>query len=533
MKNIYLYIRFSHDKQAQGSSYDRQLSRAKEHCPSLIEDKDHVFFDSGKSAFHSEQLASGGELRRFYDAVKTGAVPKGSTLLVEDLDRLSRAGMWKASDKLRELTENGIAVQTLRDGKRYEGVLTVSDALTSLIKQDLANEESAKKSDRVANSYVQRYARAREGKKVKVLLPSWLEWTGSDTEYKVKEAERDTVREIFKMAAAGYSYAVIAKDLNSKGVKPFRNKKKLDALWITASLFALVKNRAVLGEYLPRDGGPAIPKYFPAIVDKAMFNAAQGARVERRESGITATPDRVNLWSKVGVCGLCQRPLHCLPKGAAGYVYLVCSGKIGGACDAKNVRADRSELAFREVLVNVVNADYFTGDKRQQDEHELRQLEGQLDAVRQRKGKLVELLDSDPMPEVILAIKKAKAELTTLAEAKAAVEDRTTRDTNVERSRAALMAKIDLVGKEARMEANALLRRLSVTAEIVRHGKQINYIIKQDDKKILSMYDKGDDLVALPYSQDTAERMFDRGEIPELYYNVSLDEILRAKQTKK
>jgi DNA invertase Pin-like site-specific DNA recombinase len=119
MQNTYLYIRFSHDKQAEGSSYDRQLGKAREFCSSLIEDKAHVFFDSGKSAFHGEQLEAGGELRRFYDAVKSGEVPKGSTLLVEDLDRLSRAGMWTASDKLRELTENGIAVRTLRDGKLY------------------------------------------------------------------------------------------------------------------------------------------------------------------------------------------------------------------------------------------------------------------------------------------------------------------------------------------------------------------------------------------------------------------------------
>ena len=205
MQNTYPYIRFSHEKQAEGSSYDRQLGEARKFCPSLIEDKEHIYFDSGKSAFHGKQMESGGELRRFYDNVKSGKVSKGSVLLVEDLDRLSRAGMWKASDKLRELTENGVSVRTLRDGKLYEGTLKFSDAITSLIKQEVANEESEKKSVRVAASYRNRYARAKAGKKVKVLLPSWLEWVSDDKPYRVKEAEAKVVRDIFTQAAAGHS----------------------------------------------------------------------------------------------------------------------------------------------------------------------------------------------------------------------------------------------------------------------------------------------------------------------------------------
>jgi DNA invertase Pin-like site-specific DNA recombinase len=521
MKNIYLYIRYSTDAQSQGSSYERQLGLAREYCPTLIEDKEHVFYDSGKSAYKGEQLEAGGELRRFYDAVKSGIVPKGSTLLVEDLDRMSRAGMWKASDKLRELTENGIAVVTLRDRKRYEGVLKVSDALMSLIKQDLANEESVKKGGRVANSYVQRYAQARSGLKVKVLLPSWLEWTGPNSEYRVKEDEANTVRHIFKMAAEGHSYAVIAKDLNRRGVKPFRGKAE-GKLWITASLLAIVKGHAVVGTYSPRDGGEPIEGYFPTIVDRAMFDAAQGARAERKRDKVTVSAARINVWGKVGVCGLCQRSMYCLPKGRGGQLYLVCSGKMGGDCHAKNIRADRSEVAFREVLLNAVNVDYFTADKRN-DEMELRQMEGQIDTVRQRKGKLVDMLEKDPLPELVTAIKKANAEMRALEEAKAEVLQRVARDTSVERSRATLMKKIDLSGTAARMEANALLRRLAITTEIVRHEEQINYIVKQAGKQVLALYDKDGEVVAVSYSQETAERMHDRGEMSEPEHNVSTD----------
>lgn len=527
MKNVYVYIRYSTDAQSSGSSYERQLGLAKDYCPTLIEDKEHIFFDSGKSAFRGEQLEAGGELKRFYDAVKAGDVPKGSTLLVEDLDRLSRAGMWKASDKLRELTENGVAVFTLRDRKLYEGVLKVSDALMSLIKQDLANEESVKKSSRVAASYIKRYDKARAGIKVKVLLPSWLQWTGPTTQYSVKEAEADTVREIFALAAAGHSYAMIAKDLNVRGIKPFRNKKKEDALWITASIYALIKYQAVLGTYAPRDGGEPIEGYFPAIVDKAVFDAANGARSERKRDKITSSADwRVNVWAKVALCGLCQRSLHSLPKGKAKHVYLVCSGKIGGDCDAQNIRQDRSELAFREVLLNVVNAEHFTGDKRKQDEMELRRLEGQMDAIRQRKDKLVALLDSDPMPELVAAIKKANSELVPLADAKAVIEQRVVTDTSIDRDRASLLAKIDLKGREARMTANTLLRNLAITTEIARFDQHVNYIVRQEGRTILTVRDREGEMIPVSYSQETAERMHNRGEIVELEYTVSLDDVL-------
>ena len=517
MENIYLYIRYSTEKQEQGSSYDRQLSMARQQYPSLIEDKAHVYFDKGKSAYKGEHLEDGGELKRFYDAVEAGVVPKGSTLLVEDLDRLSRDGMWKASDKLRELTENGIAVVTLRDGKRYEGVLKISDALTSLIKQELAHEESVKKSGRVADSYVKRYAAARAGKKVKVLLPSWLEWVGDYEPYKVKEAEAVVVREIFDLAAAGHSYAAIAKVLNQRGTKPFRSKDGDDKVWITASLFALIKNEAVLGTYKPKDGGPPIPDYFPPILEKQVFDMANGARSERKRGKDTRTGALYNLWTKVGVCAHCGRTLHMLPKSKHGTLYLVCSGKTVGACTAKNIRADKAEFGFREVLLNAVSADYLLGDNRD-DQMKTRELEGKLDAVQQRRTKLLKLLNVDPMAELVAALKQANSERDALNEQKAELDQATAQRENLSRSREALLAKIDLTDKPARIEANSVLRRLKISVEVERVDPQIVYTVKQAGERILLGYQVGEKVMMLTYTKETAIRAHELGDTlwPEL-----------------
>ena len=77
------------------------------------------------------------------------------------------------------------------------------------------------------------------------------------------------------------------------------------------------------------------------------------------------------------------------------------------------------------------------------------------------------------------------------------------------------------------MDANALLRRLSITVEILRVESQINYRVIQDERRILMVYDKAEKIESLSYSQETAERMFEREEIPELEYNVSLSDVLK------
>lgn len=528
MENLYLYIRYSHEKQEEGSSYDRQIGMARQQYPSLLEDREHIYFDKGKSAYKGEQLAEGGELKRFHDDVKSGKVPAGSTLLVEDLDRLSRADMWQASENLRELTESGITVITLRDGQRYSGKLNLSSGLMALIKQELAHDESRKKAGRVAASYLDRYAKARAGKKVKVLLPSWLEWVSENEPYKVKDAEAKVVESIFTWAAAGYSYAAIARMLNQRGIKPFRAGKKDGALWITASLYALIKNEAVLGTYKPADGGPPIPDYFPKIIEKSTFDAAQGARAERKRSSDTRIGKVFNLWSKVGVCATCGRTWHALPKGRNNQLYLVCSGKIGGSCAAKNIRADWAEAGFREVLLNAVNADYFLGDRRDE-QIKVRELEGQIEQVEARRSKLLALLNTDPMPEVVAALKQANADRDALKEQRDAIDQAAVQHDRLSRSRDALLAKIDLTAYSARMEANNLLRRLGITVKISRQDRQVFYEVKQNGNRImLGRQSDADTTMMLAYSQETALRMWERGETLEPEMNISLVDVLSS-----
>jgi DNA invertase Pin-like site-specific DNA recombinase len=53
--------------------------------------------DAGLSAFDGSNITRG-KLGRFLDDVQAGRIPRGSSLIVESLDRLSRQGIIESTD---------------------------------------------------------------------------------------------------------------------------------------------------------------------------------------------------------------------------------------------------------------------------------------------------------------------------------------------------------------------------------------------------------------------------------------------------
>lgn len=498
---------------------------AKAYCKTLIEDDEHIFIDRGKSAYKGKHLQEGGELKRFYDLVKAKVIPEGSTLLVESLDRLSRQGMWEGFDSLRELTKEGITVITLEDGQPFKGELGLAATLMALMRSDANHAQSEFKANRIRESYPKRYREAREGKRVKVLLPSWLKWVAYDRPYAIKEAEAKVVQSIFEKAAKGYSYSQIARELNEAGTKPFRSGRKKtdrqgDPIWMTRSVLALVKSRSPLGEYQPNDGGAPIPDYFPAVVTLDIFNAAQGRRAERKRDGVTRVSKHHNVWGKVGICATCKRLMHMHQKGRNNEHYLVCSGKTAGLCDALNIPAKGAEPAFLEVLLNVVKADQFLSDQ-SNERSEILALEGQIDAAEMRRQQLARALDDDEggdVPELTASIKKIRAKLDRLKKEKEEKEQAIQERSSIERSRAAILAKFDLDDNDSRLRANSLLRTLGIVVAITRSGSRVDYFVYQgtDRQKVLRVFDMcdGSPPRSIPYTEETAMRAFELGDTP-------------------
>ncbi len=119
----YLYERWSTEAQAEGDSARRQLAAAERYAsqhPGLTLDRTSTWRDAGVSAFRSGNLKESTALATFLRAVESKKIPKGSYLLIENFDRLSRAAPLQALNALQRLLSLGVYVVTLTDGKRYD-----------------------------------------------------------------------------------------------------------------------------------------------------------------------------------------------------------------------------------------------------------------------------------------------------------------------------------------------------------------------------------------------------------------------------
>src|SRR5947207_4529925 len=90
----YSYIRFSHPSQAEGDSLRRQTEAAAEWCQKhgVRLDETISLRDLGRSAYTGAHRKNPDRhaLAAFLKLVESGKVPRGSYLVIENLDRLSR-----------------------------------------------------------------------------------------------------------------------------------------------------------------------------------------------------------------------------------------------------------------------------------------------------------------------------------------------------------------------------------------------------------------------------------------------------------
>src|SRR5689334_8961723 len=113
MRTAFSYIRFSSIEQRKGDSLDRQLERSLAWCQrnNCTLDDSLRFRDLGVSAFKSKNMEEG-RLGAFLQEVREGRVPRGSVLIVENLDRLSRDHVRAALNLFLSILEAGITIVT-------------------------------------------------------------------------------------------------------------------------------------------------------------------------------------------------------------------------------------------------------------------------------------------------------------------------------------------------------------------------------------------------------------------------------------
>ncbi|MGJ7043588.1 DNA invertase Pin-like site-specific DNA recombinase [Shinella sp. BE166] len=269
----YSYVRMSTRKQLRGDSLRRQLERSKvfadEHSLLL----DDSLRDIGISAWKGRNFKTGA-LGRFLAMVESGQIPKGSYLLIESLDRLSREAVPDALMLFMAIINAGIVIVTLGEDRQIYSRDRLNGDWTKLIiglaVMSRGHEESQTKSERISAVAKRKREDAREGKgQITSITPAWIDARRIDAkryEFTLNH-HAGTVRAIYEMATRGLGATVIARKLNADGIPAFKSKDG----WYQSVIKALLRRHDVIGLFQPhrmQDGkrvpdGDPIANYFP------------------------------------------------------------------------------------------------------------------------------------------------------------------------------------------------------------------------------------------------------------------------------
>ncbi len=309
------YLRFSSIEQRKGDSVRRQTEGTEKWCEKNGIPLDHNLscLDAGKSAFHGDHRSDKAALGNFLELVKAGKVPRGSYLIIENLDRLSREDERTALRLWIDILDAGINIVQLQPETIFRHERSdMTDIIRAIIELSRGHSESRMKSVRSAANWNKAFDLAREGqempprrkdgrrtKAITSRLPSWVVDRSGRLELIPERAA--VVRRLFEMAAAGYGNGSIVKKLVAEGVPAFGDRvpdddghfKKADGKpfgcgeWRTSYIRDILSDRRALGEFQPRDNagkaiGDPIQGYYPAAVSEREFLLAQTGAASRR-----------------------------------------------------------------------------------------------------------------------------------------------------------------------------------------------------------------------------------------------------------
>lgn len=399
----YSYLRFSTREQLKGDSQRRQYNAAVEYAKrhGLELDEKLTFHDLGVSAFRGGNKDTG-RLGEFKEAAQKGLIPKGSYLLVESLDRISRESARKALRTLEDICDEGITVVTLMDNRKYDSESLDNDPtslLTSIIYFIRANEESETKAKRLKAAWEKKRSDL-QSRPMTAMVPAWLTLDKDTGVIEVIPERAELVNQIFSMYLEGAGAQLIAKHLIDEEVKPWGRAE----YWRRSYINKMLENPAVVGTFVPhridheegkRKRVPLepVPNYFPQVIDHKTFERVQELRKSKRGSmrGRKVTNELKNIFSGLATCPNCGSSFIWVNKGK--WQYLVCSrAKSGAGCEYKSVPYGKLEDAFLREWFDLMQDCPEEGEDRERIAKEIKHKETEVDMLIQSLETLMDSL---------------------------------------------------------------------------------------------------------------------------------------------
>lgn len=309
---VYSYLRFSDPRQAKGHSIERQAAYAVEwaNAHGLELDDSLSLRDEGLSAYHQRHVKSGA-LGVFLAAVEAGQVQPGSVLVVEGLDRLSRAEPIQAQAQLAQIVNAGITVVTASDGKAYSRETLKAnpmDLVYSLLVMIRAHEESDTKSKRVKAAIKKQCdgwmagtyrGLIRNGKD-----PQWLT-LDENRQWQFVPDRAEAARLVVEMYTKGYGANMILQELDMRGMNPTEGKGR------SLQIYRMIKLRALIGEKeIEADGETyCLPGYYPPLITLEQWHDLCNTASTRKRAKIKGSYPAILTGHGFTYCGYCGTAL--------------------------------------------------------------------------------------------------------------------------------------------------------------------------------------------------------------------------------
>ncbi|MDT4740732.1 recombinase family protein [Bradyrhizobium sp. WYCCWR 12699] len=151
---------------------------------------------------------------------------------------------------------------------------------------------------------------SKSSKKISA-APSWLGLTPNRLSFVFLPDRAETLRKIFQLAIGGLGSYAIASYLDEEKVPTFTGSLN----WDHTTIDSMLRNRATYGEYQPKSfaaghkrgipSGPPVSSYYPAVIDKATFDAAQVARQQNLSRRGRKGNDLANIFGDLCSCAYC------------------------------------------------------------------------------------------------------------------------------------------------------------------------------------------------------------------------------------
>lgn len=284
-KRAYAYIRFSSASQRSGDSLRRQLDSCRDYAHKngyILDERE--FKDFAKSAYTQANLSEGSALSAFLALVEKNEITPESCLIIESIDRLTRADIYSAFTLFGSILKKGVNIAVISTNTLYtkDSLSDISDMIQVLVHTLRSHDESKVKSVRSGANWQRRQKNAIElGTPITRECPRWLKVSKDGKSYIVDKELVKNIKYVFSLRKSGFGASSIARNCNEKKLKPPGKGE----IWHLSLINRLIRNRALIGEYQPHKlnketqkrepYGEPISAYYPAVLDRGLFDSVQ------------------------------------------------------------------------------------------------------------------------------------------------------------------------------------------------------------------------------------------------------------------